>query len=324
MRAVVRTRYGGPDVIERADIGVPEPAVNEVLVRVRASSVNPIDLHELTGLPYLVRLSGGWRRPRKPRIGSDFAGTVAAVGSGVTRFRPGDEVFGVGYGAFADYLSVAQDKGIAARPAGVTVEQAAVLGVAGLTALQGLRDQGGLRAGQHALINGASGGVGTFAVQIAKALGAEVTAVCSTSKVDMVASLGADRVIDYTTADFTAAGGAYDLMLDVAGGRSFAQCRRVLSRTGAIVVVGGPDRSRLVGPMSHLVRMKLGALPYRQRVSAFLATTRAADLGTLADLVTTGAVTPVVQRSYPLDRVAEANGYLSERHAQRKLLVTVA
>jgi NADPH:quinone reductase-like Zn-dependent oxidoreductase len=310
-------------VIELADVDVPEPAANEVLVRVRASSVNPVDLHDVTGLPYLVRMQGGWRRPKRTLLGTDFAGTVAAVGSGVTRFRPGDEVFGLADGAFAEYVCVGAEKGVAARPAGVSVEQAAVLGVAGLTALQGLRDKGHLQSGQRVLINGASGGVGSFAVQLAKAFGAEVTAVCSTSKVDLVTALGADRVVDYSVADFTASGGPYDLMLDVAGGRSFAACRRVLSPTATVVIVGGPDRSRAFGPLSHLAGMTLGALPYRQRATAFFAAPRPADLALLGEMVAAGSVAPVVERTYPLDHLAEAFGYLAQGHVRGKLLVTV-
>ena len=324
MRAAVRRRYGGPEVIEFAEVDVPEPAEQEVLVRVRASSVNPADLHDITGLPYLVRV-GGVRRPRKHRLGTDFVGTVEAVGSRVTRFQPGDEVYGaeLGGGAFAEYVCLEEGKGIAARPAGVTVQQAAVVGVAGLTALQGLRDKGKLRAGQRVLINGASGGVGTFAVQIAKVLGAEVTAVCSTSKVDLVTSLGADRVIDYTVTDFTSAGGPYDLMLDVAGGRSFSQCRRVLSPKATVVVVGGPDRSKLLGPIGHMLTMMLAALPASQRATSFIGAARPDDLVSLTEMITAGTVTPVVERVYPLDQLADAVGYLAQGHVRGKLAVTV-
>jgi NADPH:quinone reductase-like Zn-dependent oxidoreductase len=325
MRAAVRYRYGGPDAIELAEVTVPQPAEHEVLVRVRASSANPVDLHDLTGLPYLARLAGGWRRPKHFRLGTDFAGTVEAVGAGASRFRPGDEVFGasLGCGAFAEYVCVGEARGIAARPADLSVEQAAVSGVAGLTALQGLRDKGKLRAGQRVLINGASGGVGTFAVQIAKAFGAEVTAVCSSSKMELVTALGADHVVDYTTTDFTASGGPYDLMLDVAGGRSFAECRRVLSESATVVIVGGPDRSKLAGPLSHMVRMMVAALPRSQRAVAFISTGPPDDLALLAEMIAAKTVRPVIESAYPMDQLAEAMAYLAQGHVRGKLLVSV-
>ena len=238
MRAAVRDRYGPPDVVELRESAKPEAADGEVLVRVRATSVNPADWYEVSGTPYFGRIAGGLRRPKSSRLGTDFAGTVEAVGKDVTQFRPGDEVFGGRSGAFAEYVTVPEDRAIVPKPAGVSFEQAAAMPIAGLTALQGLRDKGGIQAGKQVLVNGASGGVGTFAVQIAKSFGAEVTGVCSTRNVELVRSLGADHVVDYTREDFTRGGRRYDIVLDVAGSRSWSEIKRVLDLHATVVLVG--------------------------------------------------------------------------------------
>ncbi len=235
MKAIVHYRYGSPDVLELVDVDKPVPAGDEVLVRVRASSVNPAEWYEMTGL-LVARPQAGLRKPKEPRLGTDFAGVVEAVGSSVEDFKPGDEVFGARTGAFAEYVSVRN--AIAPKPANVSFEQAAGVPIAGLTALQGLRDHGQVQSGQKVLINGASGGVGTFAVQIAKAFGAEVTGVCSTGKVDLVRSLGADHVVDYAQEDFTQSGERYDLFLDIAGSRSWSECKRVLKPDSTFVLIG--------------------------------------------------------------------------------------
>lgn len=323
MRAIVRTTYGSPDVLELREIDKPDVTDDEVLVRVRASSVNPADWHFLTGTPFLVRMGGGLRKPKRQRLGVDFAGTVEAVGKSVTRFQSGDDVFGAGDGAFAGYVSVREDRAVVSKPENVTFEQAAAVPVAAISALQGLRDKGQIQAGQRVLINGASGGVGTFAVQIAKSFGAEVTGVCSTRNVDIVRSLDADRVIDYTKEDFTEGDQRYDLMLDVAGGRSWSDCTGVLNPQANVVIVGGPKGNRLIGPMSHLVKARLAALRSSQKVHFFLAKLNNADLVVLQQLLENGKVTPVIDRRYDLSEVADAFRYLGEGHAQGKIVITV-
>ncbi len=323
MRAIVRTTYGSPDVLELQEIDKPDLTDDEVLVRVRASSVNPADWHLLTGTPLLVRMGGGLRKPKRQRLGVDFAGTVEAVGKSVTRFQPGDGVFGARDGAFAEYVSVREDRAVVHKPANVTFEQAAAVPVAAISALQGLRDKGRVQAGQKVLINGASGGVGTFAVQVAKSFGAEVTGVCSTRNVDLVRSLGADRVIDYTQDDFTERDQRYDLMLDVAGGRSWSDCKRVLNPQANVVIVGGPKGNRLIGPMSHLVKARLAAFRSSQKVHFFLAKLNKTDLVVLRELLESGKVTPVIDRRHELSEVADAFRYLGEGHAQGKIVITV-
>jgi NADPH:quinone reductase-like Zn-dependent oxidoreductase len=296
MRAIVRDTYGSPDVLELQEIDKPEVADDELLVRVGAASVNPVDWHSLTGTPYIVHLQDGLRTPKSNRLGVDFAGQVEAVGTNVTQFRPGDEVFGARNGAFAEYVCVREDRGVVLKPAKLTFEQAAAVPVAALTALQGLRDKGQIQPGQKVLINGASGGVGTFAVQIAKALGAETTGVCSTRNVDLVRSLGADHVIDYTQEDFTRSDQRYDLMLDIAGSKSWPECRRVLNPQAILVIVGGPKTNRLIGPVSHLVKVRLAALRSSQKVGFFLAKMNKADMVALRELLEAGDVTPVIDR----------------------------
>lgn len=320
MKAIVRHRYGGPEVLQFEDLPVPVAGEDQVLVRVRAASVNPVDWHMMTGVPYLTRI-GAWRQPKDPGVGTDLAGIVEQAGAKVTRFRPGDAVFGMRSGAFAEYVAVRADR-VAAIPGNVTFEQAAAAPVAGLTALQGLRDHGGIQAGQRVLINGAAGGVGTFGVQIAKAFGAEVSAVCSTRNVEMVRSLGADRVIDYTTEDFVQSG-QYDLILDVAGNRSIAERRRALKPRGTLVMVGGPKHNRWIGPLGSMVAMTVAGKLGTRRMVGMLTKNNAEDLESLAGLMREGKVTPVVERTYPLPEAAQALGYLGGGHARAKLVLTL-
>jgi NADPH:quinone reductase-like Zn-dependent oxidoreductase len=281
MKAIVHDRFGSPEVLELREVEEPGAGDGEVLVRVQAASVNPADWYAMKGAPYVARAQMGLRRP-KERPGLDLAGVVASVGGNVGRFKPGDEVFGAGTGTLAECVAVAED-GLVAKPANLSFEQAAAVPVAGLTALQGLRDKGRVRPGQRVLVNGASGGVGTFAVQLAKALGAEVTGVCSTSNLDMVASLGADRVIDYTREDFTRTDRRYDLLLDVAGSRSWSACRRVLTPEATLVLVGAPKGTALLGPLGHILEVRLASLPAGQKVRFFISKLNRQDLEDLRD-----------------------------------------
>jgi NADPH:quinone reductase-like Zn-dependent oxidoreductase len=324
VKAIRYVRYGGPEVLELSDVDTPVPGVGELLVRVRAAAVNPLDFHFLRGTPYLVRLQAGLTRPKAHGLGVDMAGTVEALGPEVTRFRPGDEVFGSCTGAFAGYVTVHQDKAIAAKPANLTFEQAASVPVAGYTALQALRDKAGVRAGQSVLVNGAAGGVGTFAVQLAKALGAEVTGVCRTANVELVSSIGADHVVDYTREDYTATGRRYDVIVDIAGSRSLADNRRALAPAGVLVGVGGPDRGKWLGPLAGLGAMVLGSLGRSQKMRPMLAQARRDDLVALAGLLESGKVTPVIDRTYPLAEVPDAIAYLERGHARGKVVVDLS
>lgn len=321
MKAAVRDRFGPPEVVELRDVDKPEPKDNEVLVRVRASSVNPAEWYSMSGRPWVGRVEMGLRKPKSNRLGYDFAGSVEAVGSQITEFRPGDEVFGGKGGAFAEYLCVS--KAVALKPANLTFEQAASVPTAGLTAIQGLLDKGGIQPGAKVLINGASGGVGTFAVQIAKALGAEVTAVCSTRHIEIVSSLGADHIIDYTWEDFTQTDRRCDLLLDVAGSRSWREYKRVLLPEATLVIVGGPKASRLMGPLSHIIKVRLASLPSRQRSTFFVAKPNQDDLELLAELIEAGKVTPVIDRTYELSQVGDALRYVGEGHAKGKVVLTI-
>lgn len=321
MKAITRSTFGSPDVLELRETGKPEVGDGETLVRVRAASVNPADWYGVTGRPYVGRVSMGLRRPKNDRVGTDFAGTVEAVGQGVTHVRPGDGVFGGRSGALAEYVCVRD--AVARMPANITFEQAAAVPVAAITALQGLRDKGGLQPGQRVLVNGASGGVGTFAVQIAKALGAEVTGVCSTGNVDLVRSLGADHVVDYTREDFTRTGRRYDLLLDVAGSRSWSECKRVLEPEATLVIVGAPKGTRLLGPLSHILGLRLASTGSSRTVVFFIARLNRADLDVLRELIEAGKVTPFVDRTYPLSDTADAFRYLGEGHARGKVVVTL-
>lgn len=322
MNAIVYEQYGPPDVLELREIDKPAVADDGVLVRVRAASVNPVDWHTLTGTPFMLRMQAGLRKPKSEVLGVDFAGTVEAVGrQRVGEFQPGDEVFGGRTGALGEY--VCARKAVVPKPANVTFEQAAAVPVAAVTALQGLRDNGRLQAGQKVLINGASGGVGTFAVQIAKAFGAEVTGVCSTRNIDIVRSLGADQVIDYTKEDFTRNGRRYDLILDNAGNRSWTDYKRAMSDDATLVLVGGPKSNRWVGPLGKCVKVLLTSLGGSRKVALFLAKVTKEDLGVLRELLEAGRVTPVIDRQYELSETAEALRYLGEGHAQGKVVITV-
>ena len=323
MRAIVRNTYGSPDVLELQEIDKPDVTDDEVLVRVRAASVNRADWYTLTGTPYVGRTQLGLLKPKSNRLGVDFAGTVEAVGRDVTQFRPGDEVFGGRSGAFAEYVCVREDRAVVPKPANVTFDEAAAVPVAAITALQGLRDKGQIQPGQKVLINGASGGVGTFAVQIAKAFGAEVTGVCSTRNVDLVRSIGADHVIDYTQEDFTRSDRRYDLMLDVAGSRSWSACRRVLNPQATLVIVGAPKGNRLIGPLSHIVKVRLAALRSSQKVVFFIAKFNKADMAVLRELLEAGKVTPVMDGRYELSEIADALRYMGEGHCRGKVVITV-
>jgi NADPH:quinone reductase-like Zn-dependent oxidoreductase len=324
VRAAVRDRFGEPAaVVEVRDVEEPVAGDDEVLVRVRASSLNIADWYEVTGRPWVARPTQGLRGPKSAALGVDYAGVVEAVGRNVTELEPGDEVFGSRDGALAEYVAARADRAIVKKPANVSFEEAAAVGVAGTTALQGLRDKGGLEAGHKVLVNGASGGVGTFAVQIAKALGAEVTGVCSTRNVELVQSLGADRVVDYTREDFTRTGERYDLLFDVAGSRSWSDCKRVLTPSAPLVAVGGPKENRLYGPLGHVIGLKLRALLARRKVVFFIARLNKQDLLTLRDLLESGAVKPHVERLYTLDEVADAFEHLGEGHVRSKLVVTI-
>lgn len=324
MKAIVQDRYGGPETLALGSVAKPEAGAGEVLIRVHAAAVNAYDWHLMRGDPYVARLSFGVRAPR-PRVrGRDFAGRVTDVGPGVTRFRPGDEVFGEADGAFAEYVSAGQDV-LAAIPDGLTFEQAAAMPLAGNTALMGVRDVGQVRQGQRVLINGASGGVGTFAVQIAKAFGAEVTGVCSTRNADLVRSIGADHVVDYTRADFSRDGQSYDVVLDLVGNRSLADLRRALTPTGTLVLSGGgaSEGGSLFGPMALMVKARTRARFARQRLLLLTAKAGGDNLAALADLATAGKLTPVVDRTYPLAEVPGAIRYVEVEHTRGKVVITV-
>lgn len=322
MKAIVQDKYGSPDVLELRDVDKPVMGDDEVLIRVHASSVNALEWHLMTGVPYLVHLEAGLSKPKRPTLGADVAGQIEGVGKNVTRFQRGDDVFGdIGAGAYAEYVC-APERSLALKPANVTFEQAAAVPVAGLTALQGLRDKGQIQSGQNVLVNGASGGVGTHAVQIAKSFGAEVTAVCSTKNVDTARSIGADHVIDYIQEDFTQCDQRYDLMFDVPGNRSLADCKRVLKSNGTYLLVGGPKR-RWVGPLPHLFRAKLAFLVGNQRMDWLLAQVNKEDLGFLAGLLESEELIPVIERGYELSDVPEALRHFGEGHAQGKTVITV-
>ena len=324
MKAAVRDEFGSPAaVVEIREVSKPVPEDNEVLVRVHATSLNLADWYDVKGRPYVGRAAMGLRKPKSERLGVDYAGTVEAVGKGVTQFRPGDEVFGGRNGAFAEYICAREDRAIVPKPANVTFEAAAAVPVAALTALQGLRDKGQLQSGKKALINGASGGVGTFAVQIAKALGAEVTAVCSAGNVELVRSLGADHVVDYTREDFTRGDRRYDLMLDVAGGRSWSACKRVLSPQATLVLVGGPRTNRLLGPLGGVVKKWLAGVFSSRKVVFFISSFNKADMVALQELLESGKVTPAIDRRYELGEIADALEYMGEGHPGGKIVVTV-
>jgi NADPH:quinone reductase-like Zn-dependent oxidoreductase len=320
MRAVVYCDYGAPDVLAVDEVEKPAPGSGQLLVRVQAASVNPLESHFMRGEPYLMRLGNGLRKPAAIRLGVDFAGTVEAVGSEVTAFKPGDAVFGGRNGALAEYVVVSA-RSVVAKPANISFAQAAAVPVAALTALQAVRDRGRVRAGQQVLVNGASGGVGTFTVQIAKSFGATVTGVSSTRNVELVRSLGADRTIDYTREDYTQGTARYDVIVDMVGNHSVLANRRVLQPTGIYVMVGGPS-GRWIAPLDRVVRMAVVNPFVSQELGFFISAMKAADLATLRDLMQAGTVTPVIDREYPLHEIAEAIRHLETGRARGKIVVT--
>ena len=325
MKAIVYRCYGTADVLKVEDVEKPAPGDDELLVRVRAAAINPLDWHYMRGTPYVMRFRSGLGAPKSIRMGVDYAGTVEAVGRNVTQFKPGDAVFGGRNGALAGYLAVRADRAVVLKPANITFEQAASVPVAAITALQGLRDAGKLQPGQKVLINGASGGVGTFAVQIAKSFGAEVTGVCGTGNVDMVRSIGADHVFDYTKEDFTRSEQRYDVILDNVGNRPLLDIRGIMQSEGRYVLIGGggPDDGKwvgvLVGPIKALVLSKFVS----QDMGMMLSELKKEDLVFLADLMAAGQVTPVIDRRFGLNEVPEAIRYLETGRARGKVVITL-
>jgi NADPH:quinone reductase-like Zn-dependent oxidoreductase len=323
MNAVVQDTYGSPDVLELREIDKPVAGENEVLLRVHAAGVDQGVWHMMAGLPYLIRIAGfGLRAPKNPVRGYDVAGRVEAVGENVTRFRPGEEVFGTCRGSFAEYACARADR-LAPRPANLSFEQAAAVPISGYAALQAVRDQGKVRPGQRVLIIGAGGGVGTFAVQLAKAFGAEVTGVSSTTKTELVRSIGADHVIDYTREDFADGRNRYDVILDIAGNRSLSHLRRALAPEGTLVIVGGEGGGRWFGGIDRQLRAHLLSPFVRQKLGTWISKESEEDLEALHELLEAGKVTPVVDRTFPLGEVPEAVRYLREGRARGKVVITV-
>jgi NADPH:quinone reductase-like Zn-dependent oxidoreductase len=323
MKAVTSRCYGSPDVLQIEEVEKPVPADDQLLVKVHAAAVNPADWHGMRGEPYIIRLSGGLGAPDDTTMGIDFAGTVEAVGKSVTRFKPGDEVFGGRSGALAEYVVVREQGPVVLKPENLTFEQAGSVGVAAITALQGLRDQGRIKAGQKVLINGASGGVGTFAVQIAKAFGAEVTGVCSTRNLELVRSLGADHVVDYTTTDFTESTEQYDVIFDNVSTQPVSRMRRVMKPEGILVIVGGVSKDPWIGPLSGVIKAAFVAPFVDQQMGMFIAKLNQPDLQLLSDLMREGKVTPVIDKQYTFDQTREAMAYLEEGRARGKVVVTM-
>src|SRR5213595_737531 len=325
MKAIVYCDYGLAN-LKLEEIEKPVPNDDQILVRVRAASVNSYDWHFVEGTPYVMRAMGvGLRKPKDTRLGVDFAGTVEAVGKNVTQFKPGDEVFGGRGGAFAEYVTPRANRAVALKPANVTFEQAASVNIAGITALQAVRDKGKVQQGQKVLINGASGGVGTFAVQIAKSFGAEVTGVCSTRNLEMVRSLGADHVIDYTKEDFAKGEQRYDVILDNVPNHSLSECRRILTPNGKYVMIGGggPNDNRWVGPFGRVIKAMVMSPFTSQKMGMMMADANGKDLTILADMMQSGKLKPVIDRTYKLNEVPAAIAYLEEGHARGKVVITV-
>src|SRR5437762_11201659 len=323
MKAIVHRCYGSPDRLRYEDITKPTPADNEVLVKVHAASVNPLDWHYLEGTPYMVRMDAGFGNPGSTRLGVDLAGTVEAVGKNVTRFKAGDEVFGGKFGAFSEYVAVREDRAIALKPGNLTFEQAASVPIAAITALQALRDKGQIHAGQKVLINGASGGVGTFAVQIAMSFGAEVTGVCSTRNVALVRSIGADKVIDYTREDFTKGAKHYDLILVNVGTHSLLEYKRVLNPRGIYVMIGSTTPGNWFGWLATPLQALVLSPFMSQKAGMMLADLSKEDLATLGELMRSAKVTPVIDRRYKLSEAPEALRYLEAGHARGKVVLSV-
>jgi NADPH:quinone reductase-like Zn-dependent oxidoreductase len=322
MQAIVYRCYGSPEVLHLEQIEKPVPGPGQVLVKVRAASVNPLDWHYMRGSPYFMRLASGIGVPSEQRFGVDFAGTVAAIGETVTQFKPGDEVFGGASGAFGEYVLVRETGAIALKPPGITFEHAAAVPIAGISALQALRDSGKVTPGMKVLVNGASGGVGTFAVQIAKAMGAEVTGVCSDRNTELVRSLGADHVIDYRSQDYTTSDKLYDVIIDNVGNHSPARNRRALVPGGKLVMVGGPS-GNWIGPLKNPLQAFLLSPFVDEEFILFLGRLKQQDLAYLGELMASGQVTAVIDRSYPLAQVPAAIGYSEEGRARGKIVIDV-
>ena len=323
MKAIVYRCYGSTEVLKLEQIARPVPPADGVLVKVHAASVNPLDWHYMRGTPYFMRIDAGAGVPKDVRLGVDFAGTVVAVGSSVSRFKPGDEVFGAASGAFGEYVSLAESKSLVHKPANVSFEQAAAVPIAAITALQALRDKGALKPGQKVLINGASGGVGSFAVQIAKAMGAEVSGVCSTRNLQMVAALGADHVIDYTQQDYTQGPQHYDLILDTVGNHSPPEIRRVLTARGTAVIIGGSGHGKWLGPLMGPIKAIIYSWFVPQKFSFMLARITPADLEVLRAMMEAGKVRPLIDRRYALDETAAAISYVEAGHARGKVVIAL-
>jgi len=322
MKAILCPNYGPPDVLKCEEIEKPTPGDDDVLIRVRAASVNPYDWHFMRGEPYLLRLIAGLRKPKDTRLGVDVAGQVEAVGKNITQFKPGDEVFGACKGAFAEYACASESK-LTTKAENLTFEHAASVAIAALTALQALRDKGHIQAGQKVLINGAAGGVGTYAVQIAKSFGAQVTAVCSTRNADMVRSIGADRVVDYMREDFTKSEHRYDLILDCIGNHSLAAFRRVLNPHGIYLAAGGPAGRWMIGPLVSMITAAVWSWFGGRKLVSVLARINREDLTIMGDLMKSGKVTSVIDKRYRLSETAEAIRYLEEGHARGKVIITL-
>jgi NADPH:quinone reductase-like Zn-dependent oxidoreductase len=323
MKAIVRDTYGSADVLELRDIDKPVVGDDDVLVRVRAAGLDQGVWHVMAGLPFPIRLAGyGLRAPKNPVLGADVAGLVDAVGKGVTRFQPGDEVFGIAKGSYAEYARASEHR-LAPKPANLTFEQAAVVAISGLTALQGLRDHAKVRPDQKVLIVGASGGVGTYAVQLAKMFGAHVTGVCSATKVDLVRSLGADRVVDYTREDFAAGDQRYEVILDVGGNASLSRLRGALTPKGTLVIAGGETDGRWLGGTDRQLRALVLSPFVGQKLGSFISRENSEDMVVLKELIEAGKVTPVIDRVYPLGQVADAIRHMRQGRARGKVVITV-
>jgi NADPH:quinone reductase-like Zn-dependent oxidoreductase len=323
MKAIVRDAYGSADVLQLRDVDRPVVGDDEVLLRVRAAGVDQGVWHLMAGLPYPIRLAGyGLRAPKNPVLGADVAGAVEAVGNGVTSFQPGDEVFGIAKGSYAEYARASADR-VAPKPANLTFEQAAVVAISGLTALQGLRDHAKVRPDQNVLIVGASGGVGTYAVQVAKVFGAHVTGVCSTTKVALVRSLGADHVIDYTREDFADGRRRYEVILDIGGNASLSRLRRALTTNGTLVIAGGETDGRWLGGTDRQLRALLLSRFVAQKLGTFVSRENHEDMIALKELIEAGKVTPVIDRTYPLSEAPQAIRYVEQGHARGKVVISL-